>query len=285
MDGFWIDIFQRLAKDGIVSLVRAGTKRRHTEEPRPIDIAESRLRRLLTDYQITETQLPRIVPEDWKWTLGELPDAAAILKKLTGKRLEWFASLFGVRTDWLEGTFDETGHTPCEKVYDRIWLYKDIGRVQHHLERMKWSANWPQMTVFADDLFKDELTGSSQLAVVFTYTAPESDLIRIRRHIVCGDEWSWSYSPTRIQLKALARWFWMTYSQVVPLVPLKSELLKAVVHGEALVESHVPYNTTCYDMFELFGLSHSEASAAKDTEEFPAVESCFDRYFGTTLNR
>jgi len=279
MEAFWVELFQRLAKEGIVSAFKQVTRGGRKDEIRPINEAESRFRRLLTDYEIVETQLPRIAPEDWKWTLGELTDTAGLMRKLTGKRLEWFAELFGVCPEWLEGTFDDSGHARCERIYNRIWLYKDIGRVQKHLERMKWSTNWPRMTVFVDDYFRKELNGSSRLGVVFTYDAPESTTLRIRRHIVCGDTWSWSYSPTRIQLKALARWFWMTYGTVVPLVPVKTDVLNSIVNGATLVESLVPFGTGCYDMFELYGLSHAEAVAARDEDEFPTVQKCFDSCF------
>lgn len=46
------------------------------------------------------------------------------------------------------------------------------------------------------------------------------------------------------------------------------------------MESHVPYNPTCYDMFELYGLSRAEAEAAKQIQELPAVLKCYERYFG-----
>lgn len=206
-----------------------------------------RFQQLLDYHNLNRSQLLKLVPPDWGWTLGTLAEPDSTLMALTPDRLAWIANLFGIEQRWLEGADGRIAYWPNG--------YKNPDRTTERLSDMNWLGDDLRMTILSDR-YQSGTDGSlNHYVVIFSYPLAEWDNgeTTIYRHLCHeGSVMSWSHKPCQIDTMSIAHWFHTKANPHgwIPIVPVKYKDIEAIAHGQALPGPLIPWGLGGYDQFQ-----------------------------------
>jgi hypothetical protein len=93
----------------------------------------------------------------------------------------------------------------------------------------------------------------------------------IYSYAIYGDAWGWSYAPSRIQLKAMARLTFLATDCPVPLFKVSRKTLESVRDGMAVPRALTEGCLITHPSLEDYALSLDESGQARETEELDRV--------------
>lgn len=151
---------------------------------------------LFKAHGIERTQVPRFLGDRYNLTLENMSSNEKLLSRLDEALLTSVCELFGVQRDWLD-----KGDTP---IYSRERFYKNMNLYVQFLSDIK--QKYDDVQCFAIKSPENKLAKDGKdlsIALLFRGRTGVLDDNPIYRYFISGDEWSWSYGRTRIQLKAM----------------------------------------------------------------------------------
>jgi hypothetical protein len=235
----------------------ASYRRRHNPVYRTVD----RFRLLISAHKLEITQILRFVPKEWKWSLAQLQDDAALLQALDLQKLSWFAKWLGVKLDWLEGTSDQ--------IYGTFRFYKRIGLLPKMLARRRLVHEGLEIVAFADSAEPLDMNARfrQELALVFSVPIATIGDTEIRRFVVSTDNWPWDHAPCRWDLKMLARAASNLPATIIPIIPVPRKTVVALYKGERFPAQDIPSGIGRFEQLEDYGLTAAEGGNGRESDD------------------
>lgn len=231
------------------------------KKPSTVNIVPQRLIQLFREHGIEASQIPRIFP---KFSLSDLSSDESLLKKLTPELIDEIATLFSVRSEWLEGVDDI--------VYSAYSCYNEPTRFFDLFNKVKHlGMNFPARVITCAENLNSQVRDSQPiLLIVLDEIALLGDEVIYRYYIIDG-EWNWSHSPCRIQLKAFARLLNRKLSIVTPIFKVDVKTFQEIAECRKIPREYIDGGLVTDPSLEDYALSKIESVVAKETEELPEV--------------
>jgi hypothetical protein len=202
--------------------------------------------------------------------LKALTSPAALLAALTPEILDRTAQLFGIRRAWLEGVDD--------RLYELNSCYKWPSVLLDDLVKCQAVSGAAFVKIITSAKNLDHESAKQQaLVLIWTEELLMLDEESIERFHVYGDSWDWSYSPCRIQLKAMARLVFQRLHHPVPIYRVSHADLTAIGKGRRIPSALLRGCLLTDPSMEDFGLSPEESAVAKEVDELPEVLAYIER--------
>jgi hypothetical protein len=236
--------------------------RRLMVKPAPASIVAKQFLTLFDAHGVAPTQIQQFLPQ---LTLDKLNSVEALLAALTNNVLDDAAKLFKVRREWLDGVDSQIYHLDfCYKAPKRF--FEALAALGRHADE------FPVRALYATRRLDCRAGRPQPLALLLVEKVRDLGEEEICRYVIFHDGWDWGYSPSRIQLKAMARVVDRVFGQVVPLYPVESSVLEAVRGGRLIPRACLCGSPITEPSLEDYALSPAESHVAKECEELPAVE-------------
>ncbi len=229
-----------------------------------VDIVAKRFLQAFLDHGVKVSQIPRLIHHI---KLDDLQSSEKLLAALTPEILDQTAKLFGIRSQWLEGVDDE--------IYQYLACYKCPEVILEHLAKVvngnDVGLRFP-LRIFSTTKNLDCNDNSQQLlAPVIIEKIAELGEDAIYRYHIYRDGFDWSYLPTRIELKAIARIVYKHLHTSVPLFVISTKEMKDVLEGKLIPKQYLDGCQITSPSLEDYALTKEESVVAKEVEEIPAV--------------
>lgn len=248
----------------IRSLTRFMTASKAAQGPA---LVAKRFLQVFADHGVQITQIPHFLPQIG---LDALSSTAKLLPALTSPILDRTAELFGVQREWLDGV--------SENIYRCRHCYKTPQRFFDDLSEFFDADAWFCVRALTTTMDLDRKGGTGQdLVIVMQKTLKRTHDEEIYSYAVYGDVWDWSYAPSRIQLKAMARLTYLATECPVPLFKVPRKTIESVRMGLAIPRSLVEGCLMTHPSLEDYVLSLDESGQARETEELDTVLKYIER--------
>lgn len=232
----------------------------------PLSNLCTRFLSLFADHGISQTQIPRFLPQ---LTLADLGSPDRLLAALTPQTLDQTAHLFGVNVAWLEGAED------C--IYPSLATYKEPQLLLNHLSKIQHSDAWANqvgspLRILATTTNLDYRNkGMQELAPVLVEPIAELGEETIYRYHVYQDGFDWSHAPARIELKAIAHAAWMPSHNPIPIYPVSPRQMAELLEGRLIPRHLLKHSLITSPSLEDYVMPAEASVVAKETDELPAV--------------
>lgn len=224
-------------------------------------LVAKRFIQLFDDHGVQLTQIPHFLPQVG---LDALSSVEKLLPALTSPILDQTAGLFGIRREWLDGVSDTI--YKCRHCYKApVRFFEDLREVQDEAARFCVRALTTTM-----ELDRNGGTGQN-IVLVMLKTLKRTHDDEIHSYAVYGDAWDWSYAPSRIQLKAMARLTYLATDCPVPLLKVPRRVLEKVREGLVVPKSLTEGCLLTHPSLEDYALSPDESGQAREPEELDRV--------------
>lgn len=230
----------------------------------PVNLVAQRFLQVFHGHGLQAAQIPRLLPQI---KLDDLKSEEALLAALTHELLDQAATLFGIRSSWLEGVDD--------RIYEWLSCYKQPEVFFENLALLNRGANdfdnfYVQTLVTTKKLDMNDPSQQLLVVIVVEKIAELGDQ-RVYRYHVYGDGWDWGYYPTRIQLKAMARLLDKKFGKTMPLYTAKLADLENIREGKQIPKSCLGGCLISDPSLEDYAMSKDEHFHAKEIAELPDV--------------
>lgn len=240
---------------------------RHLFGKQPADTVGNVPRRFLQaflEHGVEASQIPRLLPQI---KLDDVQSPEKLLAALTPEILDQTAQLFGIRSQWLEGIEDQ--------IYSGFYAYKRPRALLNQVASLclpdDQSLNFP-LRVLATTLNLDRNNSAQQLLIpIVVERIAELGEEEIFRYHIYTDGFDWSYFPTRIELKAIARLVYKKLRIGVPMYVVSPKQIEDILECRTIPRRYLKGSLLTTPSLEDFALSEEESSVAKEVEELPAV--------------
>jgi hypothetical protein len=225
-----------------------------------LSVVPTRFLSVFNEHGIATSQIPRFIPE---LSLAKLGSSEALLSAITPELIDRTSRLFGVRREWMEGVDDV--------IYCRDFCYKRPRRFFAKLSALKPGySEFPVRALYCTTNLDWRNEQYQPLVIFFVEQFGELGEDKLFRfHIF--DEFDWSYAPSRIQLKAMARVLDRQFRITFPLYKVTERELEEVAEGRKTPQSLMRGSPITDPSLEDYALSMSESKVAKEVEELPRV--------------
>jgi len=221
-------------------LIKGG---KNTPEVSPTAV---RFRALFEGHQMTPSQVLRLVPGEWKWSIADVEDVSVLAKQLQPHHFEWFTKTFGVERAWLEGD--------TEQIYRWPMGYKQPQHFVKRLEELRWIGPELRMTVLAADYQKgrDEPLGIFTIIFSHPITKWGNGEKVVYRHLNFDSRMDSKHWPCMQDTLALTRWYhdYAVQHGAVPIVTCKQADVEAVAEGNAFPGPLIPWGVGSFDQLQ-----------------------------------
>ncbi len=230
-------------------------------EQGPADIVAERFLMLFGAHGVEVTQIPRLLPAIG---LDVLNSRDLLLKALTCDVLDEVASLFGVEREWLDGVTKVL--YPCRSCYKRPQVFfDDLAAVNTD------GFEFPVRALYCDKILSGVRNQPQPVVLLLVERIAEFGDNLIERFQVYHDSWDWGYFPARLQLKAMARVFYLESQAPIPLYRVPYRKLELVREGKAVPRDLLARCHLTSPSLEDFALSPDESFESREAEELPRV--------------
>lgn len=234
-------------------------------KPKPLEpitpqLVSKRFKQVCDDHGIEVTQIPRVFENI---TLHDLQSDDSLLIKLTPKFIEEVAKFFNVRRNWLEGIGNE--------IYEYRTFYKRPELFFEYLNQVKYDE-WcfPFRIITPEDKFDLNNDNRQPFTIIFVEKVAELDDEDIFRfHLDSG--WSWSHSPCRIEIKALAKLYWQQAHHPISIHQVPNDIYYQIENLEMIPHRYLGALITNPSL-EDYVITRQESGVAKETQELPYVD-------------
>ena len=229
-----------------------------------VNIVAQRFLQVFVDHGVEPSQIPRLLPQI---KLDDLKSENSLLTALTPEILDQTAKFFSIRTAWLEGV--EGGIYDCLSCYKQPEIFfENLALLIRH--KNDFGDFYVQTLVTTKQLDMNDPSQQLLVVVVAEKIAELGDQ-RIYRYHVYGDGWDWVYSPTRIQLKAMARLLFKKFGKTMPIYTTKLIDLENIREGRLIPQSFLGGCLLSEPSLEYYAMSKEEHFHAKEIAELPQV--------------
>jgi len=222
-------------------------------------------------HGVAASQIPRLLPEI---KLSDLQASERLLDVLTPGVLDEVATLFGVRTSWLEGIDDQ--------IYEFVGSEKRPKVILEHINGIlsdeKSNTHHPLRILTTKKKLDRHSNGFQYLAPVIIEKIAELGEESIYRYSVYCDGFFWEDQASRIELKTLARIVFKKLGITVPLYEIPERDMNKLLEGQ-LIPGFL--RNACHQStpsLEDYALSSSESSVARETDELQDVLRYIEEY-------
>jgi hypothetical protein len=225
----------------------------------PVETVATRFTRLFEAHGVIRSQIPRLL--GYGLQLPDVRDDAALLVALDDTHLDAACTLFGVRREWLDGA--------SERIYESPWCYKRPEGFFAELARLETPAAIAPVRAFTTAMPLDYQAGGEQrIELVMVETVGWIGEHEIYRYRPFADGWVWSYSESRLQLKAMVA----VYGKQVPLFKVSREAIDSLYAGKQFPGEVMRGTLLSTPSLEDYCMPQSRNWHARETEELPMVE-------------
>lgn len=226
-----------------------------------MNIVAQRFLQVFHDHGVKAAQIPHLLPQV---KLNDLKSEDALLAILTPDLLDKTAHLFGVRSQWLEGVDDN--------IYEYLSCYKQPELFFEKFASLHRGKNdflsFPIRAIATTKKFDYTDPDCQPLALVMVEQVALLDDKVINRYHVYRDGWDWSYSPARIQVKAMIR---VITDSPVPIFIVTPNEMEKLHDGELIPHRFVDGCKITSPSLEDYVQTSSESVVAKEVDEIPDV--------------
>lgn len=243
---------------------------------KPVSLAAERVLQVFREHGVEAAQISRLLPQIG---LDDLHTPEKLLAILTPNLIDQIATLFGVRSQWLEGCDD--------RIYDYLATYKEPQRLLDHLRALWQLPAWKNevhtplriLTTTKCLDYRDDRR--YELAPVLLEPIASLGDETIYRYHIYQDGFSWDHTPARLELKAIGRTVWNALEKRIPLYLVSPKEMDEVLEGRCIPRSLLHSGYLPAPSFEDYFLDNTQSVAAREADELPAV---FDYMVRTRLN-
>jgi hypothetical protein len=201
--------------------------------------------------------------------LDDLDSEKALLGVLTPEVLDQTARLFAIRSQWLEGIDD--------KIYEYLYCYKEPQLfIEKFFSLSRGENNMLRFPIRAITSTKNLDYSSSDyqpLVLVMVELAAMLGDEMVYRYYVFRDGMDWSYSPARIQIKAMIR---AIGNYPVPLFIASQSEIEQLFEGARIPHRFVKGCQITNPSLEDYVCNGS--AVAKEVDELPEVDRYIEEY-------
>ncbi len=220
-----------------------------------------RFLQIFNDHGVAPSEIIQFVPT---LSLADLEDVESLRNALNDEILSCAATLFGVRRSWLDGVDDQ--------IFDGFCCYNAPHRLLDCLASLPHDVGQFPLRVLYSGKAPDSLRTSTQpLALVMVEEIKSLGHKIIERYRVCFDGWDWSHDPSRLQLKAMARFVHDNWRLPIPMHQVSSSALKLIREGWKVPREEVSGCLLTEPSLEDYALSKSESIKAREIEELDVL--------------
>lgn len=199
--------FDRLSAEfsGGISVMTRAALSSGTLETEAVKLMVERFLSVFNNHGILTTQIPRFIDPKFNLKLPDFKNQETILNILSDELIQWTCEAFGIRREWLEGSFDWRNE-PTAQIYPDFDCYKSIERFIDVAVRLKRMFSYPaEMYVLkAGELNRREnVSPSSHIVIVLREVVSFIGQMPVYRYIPITTPWKWDYWRSRFQAKAL----------------------------------------------------------------------------------
>jgi hypothetical protein len=231
-----------------------------------VESAATRFIHLFETHGVQTSQIPRLIPQ---LKLSHLKTTESLLDALTPAIIDQAATLFGVRSEWLEGAEDE--------IYPHHYCYKQPNLFFEHFNTLAPNAYSCPVRMLAVNKYLDFQSDEYQpLVLVLVETVKAFNEGYINRYHIYRDGWDWGYEPSRIQLKAMARLLGRIHP--IPIYQVSQDVLDAVLEARMIPQPYLSSPLVTNPCLEDFAESSDQSGAAKEVDELPQVMQYISDY-------
>lgn len=236
-----------------------------------------RLRQTFSAHGLEPAHIPRFLEQrraPFALGLPDLQSDAALLRWISDERLDWIASTFRVRREWLDGEDNEIhdrlhfDKQPAEFFSFVKDLLKDPQAIESHSDRCAYFIRTAKGRRWLSGARDDVVV---VLATPIAYLNSEKVIVRYVSDLT---PYPWDYGRTHIQLRAWARLLFVELGfmclgmradeETIEQLQGNDAFLASVVHSEKVQRAH----DWCP---EDYGLHRGESVVAKETETMSEV--------------
>lgn len=215
-------------------------------------------------HGVAVSQIPRLLPQI---KLSDLQPPERVLDAVTPELLDQVATLFGVRTSWLEGIDDQ--------IYEFLGSEKRPKVILEHINAVladETSLQHHPLRILATTKKLDRHGKDFQhLAPVVMEKIAELGEESIYRYSIYREGFFWKDQSSRIELKTLARIVFKKLGITVPLYEISERDMNKLLEGQLVPGflRNVYHQST--PSLEDYALSTSESVIARETDELEDV--------------
>ena len=227
------------------------------------DSADAVALRFLELFEVHGVAVSRIPDLISGVSLEHLQDLEPLIPLLTTDVRQEACALFGVQRAWLDGVSDD--------YYKHLSCYKCPSKFFEKLTALQ-KPDDHAFRVLTDSHSLDRTRRSQRVVPVLVEQVHAfDDEHAVFRYYLFREGWDWSYEPTRIQLKAMARLYSTHRGHHVPIHPIPPKDLDRIEEGRLVpakwVRSHVGTEKALDD----YALGTTESAACEEADELPLV--------------
>lgn len=232
-----------------------------------VNIIPDRFFELFKAHDVEPSQIPRVFP---KLTLKDLATPESLINQLTPDLIDEAATLFNVRSEWLEGIDGA--------IYEFSSYYKQPKEFLDFFSKLNIDTHYCPVRLLTCANKLDYQSASSQpvLLVVLEKISELGESHIYRFHL--DSEWDWSHSPCRLQLKAITKILFKTYGLTVPIFKTNREQFELIANRAAFPNPYVSGGLCTDPSLEDFVLASAYSVVAKETEELPKVDEYIEKH-------
>ena len=223
------------------------------------------------DHGVIPAQIPRLLPG---MQFQDFQTEEKLLSALTPEILDQTASLFAIRTKWLEGTDDAIyEYQSCYKRPEL--LFELLSQIR---SRTNENSSWfPLRVLHCTKRLDRNAPGQQLLVPVLVEKIAEIGDVHIERYYPFNDGFDWSHQPARIQLKAMSRLIFKILGMPVPLMRIDPTALQEILERKRVPRNFLQSCLLTTPSLEDFAITKEESGAAREVDEMPDVLRYIDK--------
>jgi hypothetical protein len=240
---------------------------KHKTDNSSVNVIHDRLLKLFRAHGVEPSQIPRVFP---KLSLKDLINPDSLINQLTPKLIDEVATLFNVRSEWLEGVDD--------RIYNFSSFYNEPKEFfDFFSQKYDGSYSAPLRLLTSAEHLDYQNNSKQPVLLIFLEKIAELGEENIYRFHL-DTEWDWSHPQCRLQLKAITHIVFKRYRKTVPIFKTNIENFELVSNLETFPCSFVNGGLCTDPSLEDYVLSPSYSVVAKETEELPLIDEYIEKY-------
>jgi len=236
-----------------------------------VSIVAQRIVEVFNIHGVETTQIPRVFPA---LTLDNLATPEKLISTVTPEIIDSVAQLFGIRSQWLEGVDDE--------IYEYLGTYKAPGELLKRLTELRYPPgermSFPLRVLTTHKRLDRTADEYQVLAPVLVEPIAELGDETIYRYHVYRDGFDWNHTPSRIELKAIARIIFTKLHTPVPLFVVSQQDMENVLEGRTVPRNLFVGALITNPSLEDYAIPANGSCVAKETDEFPEVAAYIEHH-------
>jgi hypothetical protein len=157
----------------------------------------NRFLEVFKSHGVHRNEIPRCIPEKFGVSLVELGNKNKLIEKLTPELIDWVASTFNIRREWLEKNE--------RRIYDTVRYYKNEHSLLRLLKELKMKNHYELEVVAYKDAKELDPSSECRQHVNLLIITPAFKIgdKSIMKYIPTATQWDWQYWQSRYQIRSI----------------------------------------------------------------------------------